>query len=98
MEQVSDIAALPYHDTKPIGAADFYASDFGTLAIVPNRFMRTRDALFLDFNFVEVAYLRPFFTKTLPESGDAKQQLLLGEYGLKIKNEAALALATDLQP
>lgn len=81
-----------------VGAADFYASDFGTLAIVPDRFMRSRDALFLDFNFVAVAYLRPFFTKTLPESGDAKQQLLLGEYGLKVKNEAALALATDLQP
>lgn len=79
-----------------IGAVDFYVSDFGTLAIVPNRFMRARDALFLDFNFIDVAYLRPFFTKPLPETGDAEKRLLLGEYGLKVKNEAALGLAADL--
>lgn len=81
-----------------IGAVDFYVSDFGTLAIVPNRFMRVRDALFLDFNFIDVAYLRPFFTKPLSDTGDAEKRLLLGEYGLQVKNEAALGLAADLQP
>lgn len=81
-----------------IGAVDFYVSDFGTLAVVVNRFMRARDALFLDFNFCKVSYLRPFFTKPLAETGDAEKRLLLGEYGLQISNEAALGLAADLQP
>lgn len=81
-----------------IGAVDFYVSDFGTLAAVVNRFMRSRDALFLDFDFCKVAFLRPFFTKPLAVTGDAEKRLLLGEYGLKITNEAALGLATDLQP
>lgn len=81
-----------------IGAVDFYVSDFGTLAAVVNRFMRSRDALFLDFDFIKVAFLRPFFTKPLAVTGDAEKRLLLGEYGLKITNEAALGLATDLQP
>lgn len=81
-----------------IGAIDFYVSDFGTLAVVVNRFMRVRDALFLDFDFIKVAYLRPFFTKPLAVTGDAEKRLLLGEYGLKITNEAALGLAADVQP
>ncbi len=81
-----------------IGAVDFYVSDFGTLAVVVNRFMRVRDGLFLDFNFIKVAYLRPFFTKPLADTGDAEKRLLLGEYGLQISNEAALGLAADIQP
>src|SRR5258706_4590717 len=81
-----------------IGAVDFYVSDFGTLAVVVNRFMRVRDGLFLDFNFIKVAYLRPFFTKPLADTGDAEKRLLLGEYGLQMSNEAALGLAADIQP
>lgn len=79
-----------------IGAADFYVSDFGTLSVVPNRFQRGRDALLLDWNFVSVAYFRPFFTKPLAVTGDAEKRLLLGEYGLKVHNEAAHALIADL--
>jgi Family of unknown function (DUF5309) len=81
-----------------IGAVDFYVSDFGTLAVVVNRFMRVRDGLFLDFNFCKVSFLRPFFTKPLADTGDAEKRLLLGEYGLEISNEAALGLAADIQP
>lgn len=81
-----------------IGAVDFYVSDFGTLAVVVNRFMRSRDGLFLDFDFIKVSYLRPFFTKPLADTGDAEKRLLLGEYGLQISNEAALGLAADIQP
>lgn len=81
-----------------IGAVDFYVSDFGTLAVVVNRFMRARDGLFLDFNFIKVSYLRPFFTKPLADTGDAEKRLLLGEYGLQVNNEAALGLAADIQP
>lgn len=79
-----------------IGAADFYVSDFGTLSVVPNRFQRGRDALLIDWNFISVAYFRPFFTEPLAKTGDAEKRLLLGEYGLKIHNEAALALVADL--
>ena len=83
--------------TATIGAADIYVGEFTTVAFVPNRFMRTRDALFIDKDYVAVAYLRPFFTKPLAVTGDAEKRLILGEYGLKVKNEKALGLATDLQ-
>src|SRR5262249_7636123 len=46
--------------SKIIGAADIYVSDFGTLTIIPNRFQRSRDVFFLDWDMVSVNYLRPF--------------------------------------
>lgn len=79
-----------------IGAADVYVGDFGTLTIVPDRFMRTRDALFIDWEYVRVNYLRQFFVEKLAKTGDAEKRMLLAEYGLQVKNEAALGIAADL--
>lgn len=95
------IATKTYQQTAAevsaiIGAADVYVSDFGTLTIVPNRFMRSRDVLFLDWEFVSVAYLRPFKTVPLAKTGDAEKRMLIVEYGLKVKNEAALGIAADV--
>jgi hypothetical protein len=79
-----------------IGAADVYVSDFGQLSIVPNRFQRNRDGWVLDFEYMSVDYLRPFATKELAVTGDAQKRMLIAEYMLRVKNEAALALAADL--
>lgn len=79
-----------------IGASDFYLSDFGLLEIVPNRFQRGRDAFFLDFEYVSIDYLRPFQSKPLAKTGDAEKRLIVVEYGLRVKNEKALGVATDL--
>jgi len=82
--------------TVIVGAADVYVSDFGNVTVVPNRFQRERDAFVLDPEYVEVAYLRPFKTEPMAKTGDAEKRLLLVEYGLRVKNEAALGLAADL--
>jgi hypothetical protein len=79
-----------------IGAADIYVSDFGNLAVVPNRFMRTRDALVLDPEYAAVAYLRPFQTNELAKAGDSDKTQLLVECTLEIKNEAAHGIVADL--
>jgi hypothetical protein len=79
-----------------IGAADVYVHDFGELVIVPNRFQRNRDAFVLDFEFISVDYLRPFNDSPLAKTGDAEKRMLLAEYMLRVKNEAALGLAADL--
>ena len=79
-----------------IGAADIYVSDFGNLAVVPNRFMRTRDALILDPEYAAVAYLRPFQTNELAKAGDSDKTQLLVECTLEIKNEAAHGIVADL--
>lgn len=82
--------------TTIIGAADVYMSDFGTMSVVPNRFMRTRDALVLDPEYAAVAYLRPFATNELAKAGDAEKTQILAELTLEMRNEAAHGIAADL--
>jgi hypothetical protein len=82
--------------TGIVGAADVYASDFGTIRVIPNRFQRERDAWLIDWDFVAVRYLRGYRTKNLAEDGDAIKKQLICEYTLQVNNEAALALAADL--
>jgi hypothetical protein len=85
-----------------VGAADVYLSDFGTLSVVPNRFM-TADgddngevAFVLDPEYASIAYLRPFATNELAKTGDSEKTQLLVEYTLEVKNEAAHAIIADL--
>ncbi len=68
--------------TTIIGAADVYLSDFGTISVVPNRFMTSTNtcdeaAFVLDTDMAAVAYLRPFQTNELAKTGDAEVTQLL---------------------
>lgn len=79
-----------------IASFDVYVGDLGTVKVVPNRWMRTRDALVLEMNRIEIDYLRPYHTKKLAPTGDAEKRLLLTEYTLKVKNEKAIGGVFDL--
>ena len=78
--------AAPAH---VVASVHVYVSDFGTFKIMADRFQRARDMWFLDFDFFAVSYLRPFRTETLAKTGDSIKQMLIAEYGLKVKNEAS---------
>lgn len=84
-----------------VGAADVYLSDFGTLSVVPNRFMTPEaddgEVVFvLDPEYASIAYLRPFATNELAKTGDSEKTQLLVEYTLEVKNEAAHGIIADL--
>ena len=83
-----------------INAADVYVSDFGIIQIVPDRFIPNADsddtAFLLDTEMAAVAYLRPFQTVELAQTGDADLTQLLVEYTLEVKNEAAHGIISDL--
>jgi hypothetical protein len=79
-----------------LAGADIYQSDFGQISIVPNRFMRTRDALLLDPEYAALAYLRPFQTIELAKAGDSDKTQILAELTLEVRNEAAHGGAFDL--
>lgn len=80
-----------------VGAADIYVSDFGNVSFVPNRFQRGKDALVLDPTMYKVSYLRPFEWTDLAKTGDtAAKKALFVEYTLKVMNEKAHGLVTDL--
>jgi hypothetical protein len=82
--------------TTIIGAADVYLSDFGSISVVPDRFMRTRDAIVVDPEYAALAYLRPFQTVELAKTGDSEKTQLIAELTLEMRNEAAHGIAADL--
>ena len=89
--------------TTIIGAADVYLSDFGTVSVVPNRFMTSTNscdetAFVLDPDMAAIAYLRPFQTNELAVTGDNESTQLLCEYTLEVRNEAAHGILADLTP
>lgn len=91
-----DMSNVSPRPTAVIAAVDVYVHDFGTLIVRPNRFQRERDAWFLDPEFLGIRHLRGFRTIPLAKTGDAEKRMLLVEWGLEVKNEAALGLAADL--
>ena len=99
LSEFTGIAAQRYQApdgaTTIIGAADIYVSDFGELSIVPNRFSPTRNAFVLDTEYLSVAMLRPMQTVDLAKTGDAEKKMILCEYGLVVKNQAASGAIYD---
>ena len=79
-----------------VGAADVYGSDFGDLAVIPSRFQRARDALFIDPEHVSIAYLRNIQLEDRAKTGDADRKVILAEWGLKVHSEKAHGIAADL--
>ena len=77
-------------------SVDVYASDFGQLQVVPNRFSRDRDAWVLDMNYWGIAFLRDFSMHELSKTGDSEKRQLLVEATLEARNEAASGLVADL--
>jgi hypothetical protein len=79
-----------------IGAVDLYVSDFGTVAVIANRFQRERDAWIIDPDYAKMAVLRPYQKIDLAKSGDADKAMVLIEFGHKVLTETAHGLAADL--
>ena len=77
-------------------SVDVYASDFGQLQVVPNRFSRDREAWVLDMDFWGVAFLRDFSMHDLAKTGDTEKKQLLLEATLESRNEAASGCVADL--
>jgi hypothetical protein len=78
-------------------------SDFGTVSVVPNRFMTSTNtcdevAYVLDPDMAAIAYLRPFQTNELAVTGDNESTQLLCEFTLEVKNEAAHGIIADITP
>jgi Family of unknown function (DUF5309) len=84
-------------DKKLISAVDFYESDFGTIQIVPSRFMRSTDVLIIDPEFVKISVLQPTRQMDLARTGHTENKLIQSEYTLEVGNEKAHAAIVDTQ-
>ena len=77
-------------------AIDIYVSDFGSLAVVPNRFMVQESMLVLQMDMWGMATLAEFQETPLAKTGDSDRVQLLSEYTLVAKNEKASGIVSDL--
>jgi hypothetical protein len=87
---------VPSGQAAIVSGVDLYVSNFGEFTIVPSRFCRDQNILVLDMRYWALAALRPFFTKKLPDLGDAAQTAIYGEYTLESRQEAASGKITDI--
>lgn len=81
---------------KLVATIDVYVGDFHDVRVIPNRFMRARDALLLNWSYWSLDWLRPIQPVELAKTGDAEKRMLIGEYVLTAKNEAASGGVFDL--
>lgn len=98
-------SATKYQDMtntkKLVAAIDVYVSDFGTLQIVPSRFLETRtvaarDVFVLDPNYARIGYLTNVNQKPLARTGHAERRLIACEYGLQVDTEKAHGVIADI--
>lgn len=73
-----------------------YASDFGDLKIMVDRFVPQDRVYAVDPEMAKVAYYRPFHSTPIAKIGDAETRMIVVEYGLQVSNEKAHACAFDL--
>jgi hypothetical protein len=83
-------------DKKIVNAVDFYESDYGVMAIVPNRHMRQRDVFVLDTDMWSIDYYRPFKTEELAKTGDNQKKQMIAEWCLTSREEASSGGIYDL--
>jgi hypothetical protein len=77
-------------------AIDIYVSDFGSLAVVPNRFQVQDSMLVLQMDMWAMASITDFTETPLAKVGDADRVMLVSEYTLESRNEAASGIVADL--
>jgi len=81
--------------TRVNTAIDIYVSDFGSLAVVPNRFMPQNSVHVLEMDKWCLSSLANFQETPLAKNGDSDRVQLLSEYTLEAKNEAASGIIAD---
>jgi|11_taG_2_1085331.scaffolds.fasta_scaffold01513_4 hypothetical protein len=85
-------------DRSLVATIDVYVSDFGEVRVESNRLLRSsgRTALLLQTDMWATGFLRPFAVSELAKTGDAEKRLLLTEWTLVSRNEAASGKVADI--
>lgn len=78
-----------------LGSVGVWVTDFGTLDLVPNRFVRDRDIYILDPETWEVAYIDDMKVVDVAKTGDAEKKAIISDYALVAKAQKANAVLAD---
>jgi hypothetical protein len=75
--------------TEVSAVVDVYASDWGRIKALPSRWMDPNTVLGLDPAYMAMAYYRTLRSVDIATIGDAKTKMILAEWGIEMRNEAA---------
>lgn len=99
------IAGTVFHEAKDrtiMSTADVYASQFGDIKIMPNRYIRQtsnvdREVYLVRPAYAKLAVLRPIqMVDDIAKTGDATKHAIITELTLQVDNEAAHGICADL--
>jgi hypothetical protein len=97
------MASKPSEQATIVGAADAYLSDFGLMSVVPNRQMSRTSATaasyvyLIDTDKVAKGFLRDIQEdKNIALNADADAKMLICEWTLVVKNQAAHGVVADV--
>lgn len=97
--QYQDQGRSPGSGLQVVGAVDYYVSDFGVHAIVPNRFQNlTSDMLMLDTSLWEIGVFRGFEVQEMGVEGDNQRFVILHDFTLIARDEAGSAIRAGIDP
>jgi hypothetical protein len=63
---------------------------------VPNRFQRDDDVYVLDWDYWAIAYIDNMVVQPLAKTADGERKVILSDYVLVSKNEAASGIVADI--
>lgn len=94
----SDKIRIVQSETSRGQKVDTLVTDFGQFPIIMNNNVKDDEVFFVDINRLSIKPLgeRGFFHKDLPEDGDRKTGMVIGEYTLEFKQEKAHARIKNL--
>lgn len=81
---------------KAVQGISLYASDFGDLKVVLDRWLPQDRVVLLDPEYARIAFYRGFQQKPLGTIGDAETRMILAEWGVQVDNEKAHGAVFDL--
>lgn len=98
--QYQDQGKSPRGGATVIGAVDVYVTDFGVVDIVPNRFSPSgataSEVFVLDSEYWCLTYLDGYKTETIAKVGDHERRMLLVDWSVESKNEAASSVVAAI--
>ena len=95
-----------------LGAVDLYTDDFGTIALVPSRFVPEGDGsdyddttdftehscelMLMNPDYWEFSHFSPFHVSDIGKAGDSERRLVLVDWALKCKDPTSSAVITGI--
>lgn len=94
----NDVNMTAAKATTYVGSTSVFLTDFGTLDVVPSRFLGNDRIFLIDPDFASLCTLngRNFAEKEIASTGDAEKTQLITEWSLKITAPEAHAMILDL--